>query len=222
MPTLPSSTPPEGALPSPPVRVPERIDPDHKVRPLPTYEIRERLAARERDIQYHLEAIKHEVTTVADVTVGGRPLPDVLRAHALRNALVAGGVGLALGLLRGLRKRAKRRPEPDTDLDLARLRLSIALEDAAHRVSRGADADESIRRSLKTVPVMYNEPESYAPRRPATAHNVFDLVVTSIAGFAVKVALDQLTKRLTGHEETFAAVADASDGEMDEEPIPSS
>ncbi|MFP4269580.1 MAG: hypothetical protein ACLFTL_03315, partial [Alphaproteobacteria bacterium] len=82
------------------------IDPDHDLTRLPSREIRAQLAARERDIKYHLESLKHEVTTAADITVGGRPLPEVARENAFRNALVTLGVGLAIGLLRGLRKRA--------------------------------------------------------------------------------------------------------------------
>lgn len=217
MPTLPTSTPPDGALASPPVRVPERIDPDHDLTPLPSREIRARLAARERDIKFHLESLKHEVTTVAGVTVGGRPLPDVAREHAVRNALIAAGVGLALSVLRGLRKRAKRRPDPDTEVDLARLRLSIALEDAARRVVRGADADAALRRSLRTVPVMYGDTTDVGETSESTSRKVIDVVATTVAGFAAKMAMDEVTKRFTPHEEVFAALADAVD---DDEPPP--
>lgn len=213
MPTLPTSTPPDGALASPPVRVPERIDPDHDLTRLPSREIRAQLAARERDIKFHLESLKNEVTTAAGITVGGRPLPEVARENALRNVLVTLGVGLALGLLRGLRKRAGRRPEPDTEVDLARLRLSIALDDAARRVARGSDPDAALRRSLRTVPVMYSDTATAYEAPASTSRKVIDVVATTVAGFAVKVAMDEVTKRLTGHEEVFAAMADAADGD---------
>ena len=219
MPALPPSTPPDGALASPPVRVPERIDPGHTTRPLKAAEIRARLDARERDIQFHLEALKHEATTLAGVTVGGRPLPDVLRDDAVRNAAIAAAVGLALGLLRALRQRSKRRRRADDDVEasLARLRFRVALDDAVERVARrNADPDEALRRALRSVPASYGPAGDVGGRRHSTARNVFDVVATTAAGFAAKTAMDLLTQRLTDHEETFAAVADEM--EDDDEP----
>ena len=214
MPDLHPSTPPDGALASPPVRAPERIDPDHTTRPLGAAELRARLKARERDIQFHLEALKHEATTLAGVTVGGRPLPDVLRDDAVRNAAIAAAVGLALGLLRALRQRSKRRRRADEDVeaDLARLRFRVALDDAAERVARrNADPDDALRRALRTVPASYGADGDVEVHRTSTARQVFDVVATTAAGFAAKAALDLLTQQLTGHEETFSALADAAD-----------
>jgi hypothetical protein len=227
MPELPSSTPPDGPLASPPVRVPERIDPDHDTRPLKAAEIRARLDARERDIQFHLESLKHEATTLAGVSVGGRPLPDVLRDDAVRNALVAGAVGLALGLLRALRKARTRRraAEADLDTDLARLRLTVALDDAAERVARrNADPEDALRRALRSVPASYAEAGSgpVHVRESSTGRKVLDVVLTTAAGFAAKYALDLATQELTDHEheEAFSAVADELDDDGPADPPP--
>ena len=212
MPETPSSTPPRGPLPSPPVRVPERIDPDHTTRPLPASEIRARLDARQRDIEYHLTALKHEVTTVADVSVGGRPLPDVAREHALRNALIAGGVAALLGLLRGLRKRARRRAAFDSGAAFEEARLDAVLDAAARLVARGKDREAALKSVLRSVPAVVPAPPERRPRRvQAATSGAGTVVLQAAAGFAAKTALDLLTKRLTGHEETFSAVADAAD-----------
>ena len=212
MPDLPPSTPPDGPLPSPPVRVPERVDPDHDTRPLHSAEIRARLDARKRDIEYHLTALKHEVTTVADVSVGGRPLPDAAREHALRNALIAGGVAALLGLLRGLRKRARRRAAFDPGAAFEEARLDAVLDAAARLAARGTDREEALKSVLRSVPAVYPAPKELRPRRArVAAGGVGTVVLQTAAGFAAKAALDLLTQRLTGHEETFAAVADAAD-----------
>ena len=214
MPELHSSTPPDGPLPSPPVRVPERIDPDHKTRPLPSSEIRERIAARQRDIESHLVALKHEVTTVADVNVGGRPLPAAAREYALQGALVAGGVAVLVGFLRGLRKRSKRKARFDPAAAFERARLDAVLDAAARRLGYGEadDAGEALKTVLRSVPAVYPAPEaSDHRRRKAAEAGVGTVVFQAAAGFAAKAALDLLTKRLTGHEETFSAVADAAD-----------
>ena len=213
MPELHSSTPPDGPLPSPPVRVPERIDPGHKTRPLPSSEIRERLAARQRDIEAHLVALKHEVTTVADVNVGGRPLPDAAREHAVLGALVAGGVAALVGLVRGLRRRSKRKARFDPAAAFERARLDAVLDAAARRLGYGEadDGAEALKTVLRSVPAVYPAPKAVHRRREAATSGVGTVVLQAAAGFAAKAALDLLTQRLTGHEETFAAVADAAD-----------
>ena len=211
MPDLHSSTPPDGPLPSPPVRVRERIDPDHDTRPLPSAEIRERLDARQRDIEHHLVSLKHEVTTFADVSVGGRPLPDVAREHALRNALLAGGAAVVLGLLRGLRKRSKRRSRFDPGAEFERARMDAVLDAAARLAATGTDRDEALRSVLQSVPAVYPAPTVRRKRGPSHAGGVGAVVLQTAAGFLAKTALDLLTQRLTGHEETLSAVADAAD-----------
>ena len=211
MPDLPAQTPPPGPLPSPPVRVPERIDPDHDTRPLPAAELRARLDARQRDIEHHLAALKHEVTTVAGINVGGRPLPDVAREHAVRNALVAGGVAAVLGLLRGLRRRSKRRDAFDPNAAFEEARLDAVLDAAAQRVARGDDADDALQRVLRSVPAVYPAPRERRRRREVAEAGFGAALLQTVGGFAAKAALDLLTQRLTGHEETFAAVADAAD-----------
>ncbi|MDT0632531.1 hypothetical protein RQM47_10120 [Rubrivirga sp. S365] len=213
MPEIPDSTPPAGALPSPPVRVPERIDPDHDTRPLPAAEIRARLDARKRDIEYHLEALKHEVTTVSDVTVDGQPLPQAVRDHAETLALAAGGVAVLVGFLRGLRKRSKRKARFDAGAAFERARLDAVLDAAARLVAgRGKDTDRALQTVLRSVPAVYPAPKAARSRRAASAESgVGTVIVQAAAGFVAKTALDLLTQRLTGHEETFSAVADAAD-----------
>ncbi len=175
-------------------------------------EIRARILARERDMKYHVEALKHEAATVIDdVNVGGRPLMDVVRGNPVVALATAVGTGVLLGLLLGLRARAKRRPTPDDEIDFVRARLALALEDAAQRVARGTEVEDALKKSMDTVPMMYGDPSTLRPRARSTREQALDVVVTSAAGFAAKTALDLITQRMTGHEETFSAVADAVD-----------
>lgn len=212
MPDLPPATPPGGPVPSPPVRVPERIDPDRDVRDLPASELRARLDARTRDIQYHLQALKHEVTTVAGVNVGGQPLPDAARENALRIALAAGGAAVLLGLLRGLRRRRKRREAFDPAAAFERARLDAVLDGAALRLAHGDadDARDALKAVLRKVPAVYPDPTG-PPRPRRESSGVGTVVLQTAAGFAAKAALDLLTQKLTGHEETFAALADEAE-----------
>lgn len=195
-------------IPSPPVQVGDDVALDQ----LSPDEIRARLAARERDLKYHVQALRHEAATVIDdVNVGGRPLMDIIRGNPVLSVVTAVGTGALVGLVLGLRARAKRRPPTDDEIDFVRARLALALEDAAQRVAAGTSVEVALRRSLDTVPVMYADASEVEPAPRSTRHQVFDVVMTSVAGFAAKSALDLLTQRLTGHEETFSAVADAVD-----------
>lgn len=203
-----SALPDIGPIPGPPVN----IGNDVSLETLTPEEIRARLAARERDMKYHVAALKHEALTVADdVNIGGRPLMDIIRAQPLRAAAIAVGSGALLGLLIGLRSRAKRRPVQDDDIDFVRARLAFSVEDAARRVARGDETEHALRASMRTMPVIYGEASGPAEQARRSTNGVIDVVIKSALGFAAKAAADQLTQKLTGHEETFAAVADAAE-----------
>ena len=175
-------------------------------------ELRARLLARERDIKFRVEALQHEAGLLLDdVNVGGRPLVDIIRGDTPRALGVAGAVGAAVGLLLGLRARAKRRPDADDEIDFVRARLAVALDDAAERVARGEDVDEALRRSMDAVPALYGDASQLRPRPRSTRRQALDVAVTTAIGFGTKVLLDQITKRYTPHEETLSALADAAD-----------
>ena len=168
-------------------------------------ELRARLDARERSIQQHLSALEHEVTTVSDVTVAGRPLPDAIRSGGLRYpALVLAG-GLLLGLLLGLRKRGRRQPERPEHDEFLRLYAASVLDAAARRVARGEATDAAIEKTLRRrPPLVYYRPTE--PERRGTLAETWDVAVKSALGFGVKAGLDTLAQRITGQPELFRAV----------------
>ena len=196
-----------GAIPGPMATAGDDVALDQ----LTPEEIRARIQSRERDIKFHVQALKHEaVTVIDDVNIDGRPLMDIIRGNPVVALAAAVGTGLLLGGLLGLRARAKRRPKADDEIDFVRARLALALEDAAQRVAKGTEMEEALRRAMNTVPMMYGDPSTLQPRARSTREQALDVLVTSAVGFAAKTGLDLLTKRFTGHEETFAAVADAA------------
>ncbi len=175
-------------------------------------EIRARISARERDLKYHVEALKHEATTVLDdVNVGGRPLMDIIRQRK-QIALAAGaGVGALVGMVLGLRARAKKRPPNDEDhIAFVRARLASALDEAAERVARGDTVDEAMRRSMKSMPAVFGD-----SKKPEPSHHgkqtLLDVALTTAIGFGVKTAMDLAVRRYTDSDETFEALADAAD-----------
>jgi len=172
-------------------------------------EVRQRLIARERDIRYHLDALKHEALTVFDdVNLGGRPVIDRIRERKEEALALAAGAGVVVGLLFGLRARAKRRPdEEDASVQLIQARLNVALDQAAHRVARGAEAKDAIEGAMETMPVVYGD-GSKIPRPRSAAQQAVEVAVTTAVGFGVKTALDLLVRRYTPHDETFEALAE--------------
>lgn len=203
---------PSSALPTPVSAVPSRIDPDNETTKRSAAELRALLDARQNDLQFRIQAIKDELTNPSSLNVGGRPLPDVLRENALRNVGIALGAGATIGLLAGALSRRRHRVDPDEGFDLVRARLSTFLDDAAEHVRRGASSADAIRKTLRDTPVVYAPPaEQAAHQAKSSIREAVDTAVKSAIGFALKAAMDQLTKKLTGREETFAAVADAPD-----------
>ena len=184
---------------------------DTPTSPAPTsVELRARLDAREHSIRQHLAALEQEVTTVSDVTVNGQPLPDVIRDRPLRYAGLCLAGGLALGLLWGLRKRARYRPErPEHDEFLRRYTASF-IEAAAKRVARGEDVEAAIEKTLRRrPPLIHYAPE--APARPGALAGGWDVAVKTAMGFGVKTGLDLLARRFTGKDELFSAVHEAAE-----------
>lgn len=172
-------------------------------------EIRARLDARQRDLKYHIQALKHEAATIADdVNIDGRPAMDYIRERPILYVAVTAGVGALVGSLFGWRARRKRvAARPEDDIDFIRARLAHALEDAAEYVAEGEDVEASIRRSMDSMPVIYGDSNT----APKTSRELaFEVALTSAVGFAVKKAGDLLVRRYTGHDGTIDALEDAA------------
>lgn len=210
----PSSSPTPGpASPVEPIRTPlpnpvptsgEGLD----LESLTPEDIKAQILARERDMKYQIAAIKSELAGIADdLTIGNRPFSDIVRASPERALGVAGAAGAGVGILLGLRARRKRRPEPDDGIEFVRARLATLLDEAAWKVAQGMDTEKALKRTFKTVPAVYSErqPVSAPSERQTT---VGGMILRTALGFGLKTALDLLTQRLTGHEETFEALAE--------------
>jgi len=208
MPT-PGPNSPTKALESGPRSLPSPAEPDVSTVHLSAEEVKQRLIARERDIRYHLDALKHEATTAFDdVNVGGRPLMDRIRQWPELATLAAAGAGALLGALLGLRARRKRRPVPEDDVAFIRARLGVALEDAAHRVAEGADVEQALRTAMDTMPVAYGDAQAAAVQARSSFREAIDVAVKSAVAIAAKSLMDQAIRKYTGHEGAFDALAD--------------
>ena len=174
-------------------------------------EIKARLAARERDLKYHIQALKHEATTVLDdIVVDGQPLIDRIRQRPAAAFGGAAAVGALLGVLLGLRSRSKHRIEPpEAHILFVQARMDAAIDEAAHRVARGESVDAAMQRSMKTMPAVFCD--SKPPKPIHGRQTLTDVAMTTAMGFAVKTALDMLTKRFTDSDETFEALAEAAE-----------
>lgn len=174
-------------------------------------EIKARLAARERDLKYHIQALRHEASTVLDdVEVDGQPLIDRIRQQPAVAFGGAAAVGLLIGALFGLRSRAKRRVDPPEEHILfIKARMAAAIDEAAHRVAGGDSVDEAMKRSMKTMPAVFGD--SKPPTTGNSKQTLTDVALTTAMGFAVKMALDLATKRFTDSDETFEALAEAAE-----------
>ncbi len=166
-------------------------------------ELRERLEGRERSIHRHLEGLKQEVTTIADVNVGGRPVLDYVREQPLLAAGVAVGVGLVAGLVTGLMGRET--PEEPSDYDLLMSAyLNDVVDDAGSRVLDGDDSDAALRRALRRrAPVIVVEAEDPVKQK---ASSMFGVLLNTALGFGVKFALDRMAHELTGEDEIVDAL----------------
>ena len=198
------------ALPSPSVPIGE----EEPLSELSADELQARLLARRRDIQFRIEAIKQEVVQIGeDVNVGGRPLMDRVRERPWAVLGLAAAGGATLGLLWGLGKRARRMPDPDLASDVIRVHTAALLESAAKRVSRGASLDDALAEEARRRPVVFvpADEQPVAKQAASSTRQVVDTALKTAVGIGVKTGLDQLTQRLTGHEEVFNALEDAAE-----------
>ena len=214
MPQLPSpqggpSTPtdtPTPPLPSRDIRTHDRLDLDS----MSPEDIQAQIVVRERDMKYHIQALKGELTDVLeDVNVAGRPLPDRIREKPFQALGAAGGAGALVGLTWGVVKRARRRPAPDDGLDFTRARLSFLIDEAAYKVARGTPAEKALRDTARVTPAVYADRDPRMPVPKTPAQQAFGMAFNTVLGFGIKTALDMLTKRLTGKSETFEAIDEA-------------
>lgn len=210
MPT-PGPLSPTKELESGPDSLPSALVPDTDLDKLhlTADQVRQRLIARERDIQYHVDALKREAMTVLDdVNIEGRPLMDRVREKPELFVASAAGVGAFVGMLLGLRARAKRRPATDDDIDFIRARLGVAMEEAAHHVARGTDPEQAIRKAMASMPVAYGKE---AKAHQTARQQAFGVALNTAVGFGVKAVLDVVVRRYTGHDGSLDALADAGD-----------
>ena len=197
-----------GPIPSPPVTIGD----DVALEQLTADQIRARLAARERDLKYHVAALKHEAATVLDdVVVDGRPLMDRIREKPLVAFGAAAAAGALIGMLLGLRARAKRRaPVPEDHIEFIRARLAVALDEAAAKVAEGTSVEDAMQSSMKSVPAVFGDSKPFEPHRTAK-QSAFDVALQSALGFGVKAVMDQVIRRYTDSDGTLDALADAAD-----------
>lgn len=198
------------ATPAPlavPPDVPRRIDPDDELRDRPSALIKMELEARRDDIKHHLEGLKNEFSSTRGVAVAGRPMPEAVAKKAV---LIAGGVlatTLVLGLASGVRKK-RRAASRVSDVDLVRAHAATLIDEAAARVARGADSRDAIRKTFRAYPVLLADAQSPAEK---AGPGYVKLALNTLVGVGLKYAADRLTQKLTGHEETVEALADAAD-----------
>ena len=165
--------------------------------------LRARLEAQTRALQQHSDALRSELTTVSDVTVGGRPLLDHVRAQPLLAAGLTLATGLILGLATGARSR--KHDERDERTEVLRVYAARLLDDAAERVARGTDAESAVDQAIdKRPPLIYYAPPERGPR--STLAETFDVGIKTALGFAIKMGLDRLAQQITGEDELFEAV----------------
>ena len=182
-------------------------------------ELQARVDARERDLKYHVEAIKHEVQTAIDdvqakvdeVQEVGRPITDWVREGPVFALGVTAAAGALVGMLLGLRKRATRRPERTEDhVEFVRARLELALDQAARRVGRGASVEQAMQASMATVPAVFGDVKA-----PTTHHvgrqTALDVALQTAVGFGVKTAMDLVIRHFSDSDGTFDALSDAVD-----------
>lgn len=170
-------------------------------------QIKERIEGRERSMQRHIEGLKREVTTLSDVTVGGRPLLDYVRTQPLLAVGVAAGVGLLAGVVTGLAARPEPAGPSDHDLWMSAY-LEDLVEEGGFRVRGGEDAETALRKVLrKRAPVVVLEAE---PTPKAQVGGTVGMLLNTALGFGVKLALDRIAHQLTGDEEIVQAMDHAS------------
>lgn len=168
-------------------------------------QLRWELETRKEVLTEHLHGLRSELT-LADVTVGGRPILDYVREQPLLAVGVAvGGAALAGLLLTLLRRETPASPAPRDEF--WRHYMDDLIDAAAFRVQRGEDTDTALQKALRQrAPVVYVENE-VDPKAPSTVlRSTFDLLFKTALGFGTKFALDRMAQALTGEEEIVEAV----------------
>ncbi len=215
-PTGGPATPTHDASPPLPIPAPPAALSTDDLSQLSPEDIQARITARERDMKYRLAAIKHEVASLGDdVTFAGRPLLDWIRERKVLAVGVAAGAGALVGILWGVAKRESRRPDPDDQIDFIRARMTSLLDEAAHKVARGASTEDAMRHAMRSAPIVYTDAPARdsmpAAQTKSSVRQTIDVAVKSMLGFALKAATDQLTQKLTGHKTIGDAVKAADD-----------
>ncbi len=175
-------------------------------------DLRARLEARETGIRDHLAGLKAELTTLDDFAVGGRPLLDHVRADPMRAVAYSAAGGAVVGVLAGLVSRWRREEASDEEQTL-RLFTTAMMDDAAEFAAHGDDLKQALRKAARRhAPTIYlAAPGSAGTQARGAIREGFDLALKSAMGFGVKMAMDMLSKRLTGTPEVFTATQEASD-----------
>ncbi|MEM1056418.1 MAG: hypothetical protein AAGI52_12925 [Bacteroidota bacterium] len=188
------------------------VQPGENLKGLSSADLKSRLDARQRDLTFHVRALGQELGLVADdVVVGERPLLDRVRERPLAALGLALAAGATLGLLWGFGRRARKRPGPDLAADVIRYHSVAFREAAARRVARGAKVEDALAEEARRRPVVFvpaDEQPAILEEKSST-RQLIDTALKTAVGIGVKTASDQLTKKLTGHEETFEALQDA-------------
>lgn len=212
-PTGGPATPTHDASPPLPIPGPPAAIADDDLSALSPEDIQDRIRARERDMKFRIEAIRHEVRAMGDdVVIGGRPLLDWIRERKEAAVGLAIGGGALVGIVWGLARREARRPDPDDQIDFINARMASLLDEAAHKVARGASVDSAMQHALRSAPVVYTEPRAPEVQARSSVMQTFDVAVKSLLGFALKAATDHLTQTLTGRKDTGDALAAAKAG----------
>lgn len=169
-------------------------------------ELRARLELRREAIQDHISGLRSEMT-LADVTVGHRPVFD----HIRERPWLSLGAALAAGALVGLVTRLAGRKAPEESPLYEAFRRAQAqdlLDDAALRVARGEDTERALTRALRSrAPVVYVETER---REPPPETTTLDFLLKTALGFGTKTALDMMTRRFVGEPEFFKGMEETS------------
>lgn len=204
---------PNVSLPSPSTPV---LQPEESLDGLSAAELKSRLEARQRDLQFRVRALGQELGLVADdVVIADRPLIDRVRQRPLAAVGLALAAGATIGLLWGFGKRARRRPDPDFAGDLIRYHTASLVRAASRRVARGESTDDAIAAEVRRRPVVFvpADEEPVVKQAKSSTREIVDVALKSAVGIGVKTAADRLTQQLTGHEETFEALKDAAGNE---------
>jgi hypothetical protein len=191
---------------NPTVQVPPSPAPAKLERkPRTSAELREELSRAESRIQAHSDGIRRELT-LADITIGERPVLDHIRRRPLLAVGATAAVFAAFMLAKHLAGRE--RPQIDRREDWWRMYTDDLIDDAAARVGRDGDPDAALRRALRRrAPVIYVEvprEERALAKRGALAAAVASVANTAL-GFGLKFAMNRFMQEIEPHLDAAAS-----------------